>query len=365
MGGTAILWVEPRDYTLQDASAATGNGTPARLAGRYGALTVQVVGSGWTGAVTFKATQDGTHYVTIEGLNVNDGSKAASTTSDGVFLFNVSGIRAFMADHTWTAGSVTVTGTAQALSPGNLADVQLSAADIEIGAVEIKNATDDTRATVGANGVHVDVRALPSGTVAGSSSLPAGTNNIGDVDVASIAAGANVIGKVGIDQTTPGTTNGIQVVAALPTGTNNIGDVDVLTLPAGTVAGSASLPAGANNIGDVDIASMPAEWTVTGTSSANATVTVSKAGVGGQKHVITGYLVVIRGAAAGADIGVALKDNTTVKISDYIGNAAPRGTRVGITGLNIEMTTNTQANLAVDAGGASVICEATFWGYTK
>jgi hypothetical protein len=37
---------------------------------------------------------------------------------------------------------------------------------------------------------------------------------------------------------------------ALPAGTNNIGDVDVLTLPA--------LPAGTNNIGDVDVLTLPA-----------------------------------------------------------------------------------------------------------
>lgn len=42
----------------------------------------------------------------------------------------------------------------------------------------------------------------------------------------------------------------VQNTAALPAGTNNIGDVDVLTLPA--------LPAGNNNIGDVDVASLPA-----------------------------------------------------------------------------------------------------------
>lgn len=35
--------------------------------------------------------------------------------------------------------------------------------------------------------------------------------------------GSHIIGKVGIDQTTPGTTNGVQVNAALPAGTNNIG----------------------------------------------------------------------------------------------------------------------------------------------
>lgn len=64
-----------------------------------------------------------------------------------------------------------------------------------------------------------------------------------------LTAGSAIIGNVRIDQTTPGTTNGVQVNAALPAGTNNIGDVDVLTLPA--------LPAGTNNIGDVDVLSLP------------------------------------------------------------------------------------------------------------
>jgi hypothetical protein len=42
----------------------------------------------------------------------------------------------------------------------------------------------------------------------------------------------------------------VAVIAALPAGTANIGDVDVLTLPA--------LPAGTNNIGDVDVLTLPA-----------------------------------------------------------------------------------------------------------
>jgi len=42
-----------------------------------------------------------------------------------------------------------------------------------------------------------------------------------------IPAGTNIIGKVGIDQTTPGTTNGVQVNAALPAGTNSIGSVNL------------------------------------------------------------------------------------------------------------------------------------------
>lgn len=70
-----------------------------------------------------------------------------------------------------------------------------------------------------------------SSVTAIANALPAGTNNIGDVDIASIAAGDNnignvdivtlpalvagsaIIGKVGIDQTTPGTTNLVALTA--------------------------------------------------------------------------------------------------------------------------------------------------------
>lgn len=57
--------------------------------------------------------------------------------------------------------------------------------DVEIGAVEIKDPTTNTRATVGSNGLYIDVR--------------------------NIQSGSNIIGKVGIDQTTPGTTNKISL----------------------------------------------------------------------------------------------------------------------------------------------------------
>jgi len=73
-----------------------------------------------------------------------------------------------------------------------------------------------------------DVASSPSVTV--SAALPAGTA---------------IIGHVSIDQTTPGTTNGVQINTAIPAGTNNIGDVDVLTIP--------TIPAGTNLIGKVGI----------------------------------------------------------------------------------------------------------------
>ena len=55
-----------------------------------------------------------------------------------------------------------------------LVNATLEDADIEIGAVEIKNATDNTRATVGVNGLHVDVQAsaLPTGAATSAKQLP-------------------------------------------------------------------------------------------------------------------------------------------------------------------------------------------------
>ncbi len=53
-----------------------------------------------------------------------------------------------------------------------------------------------------------------------------------------LAAGTEIIGKVAIDQTTPGTTTGVQVNAALPVGTNSIGQV---TANAGTNLNTSAL----------------------------------------------------------------------------------------------------------------------------
>ncbi len=44
---------------------------------------------------------------------------------------------------------------------------------------------------------------------------------------AATPAGANIIGNVRIDQTTPGTTNGVQIAAAIPAGSNLIGNVGI------------------------------------------------------------------------------------------------------------------------------------------
>ena len=83
-----------------------------------------------------------------------------------------------------------------------------------------------------------------------------GTTNGVQVNAA-LPAGTNLLGKVGIDQTTPGTTNGVQVNAALPAGTNLMGKVGIDQTTPGTTNGvqvNAALPAGTNTIGNVNSA---------------------------------------------------------------------------------------------------------------
>lgn len=73
--------------------------------------------------------------------------------------------------------------------------------------------------------------------VAVQEALPAGTNNIGDVDITSIAAGTNNIGDVDI--------------ASIAAGDNNIGNVDVLTLPADPLGANADAAATAGSTGSI------------------------------------------------------------------------------------------------------------------
>lgn len=79
-----------------------------------------------------------------------------------------------------------------------------------------------------AEGAITDAAASVGGTGTLSAKLRRITTQLDAIQTAvtgATPAGTAIIGKVGIDQTTPGTTNGVQVNAALPAGTNGIGNV--------------------------------------------------------------------------------------------------------------------------------------------
>lgn len=109
-----------------------------------------------------------------------------------------------------------------------------------------------------------------------------------------IAAGTAIIGKVGIDQTTPGTTNlvsigttgTVAINAALPAGANTIGAVNIAatqTLATVTTVGAVTaitnaLPTGANTIGAVNIAAAQTLATVTTVGAVTAITNALPAG---------------------------------------------------------------------------------------
>jgi len=108
------------------------------------------------------------------------------------------------------------------------------------------------------------------------------------------------------------------------------------------------------------------KWTTIATSGANAIATATQVAVAGKKHYCMGYLVCLRAASAGNDFLSTIKDGTTVKFTDVVGNASPTGTRIGVSSSApiVEGTANTDMVLSVGAAGANAITELTMWGYT-
>jgi hypothetical protein len=181
------------------------------------------------------------------------------------------------------AGSVPVTGTFfQATQPVSIAAV-VPVSD-NGGSLTVDGtfwqATQPISGTVSANATlaaettkvigTVNIAAAQSVNI--GAAIPAGTNNIGDVDIATL----------------PNVT-----LNALPVGTNNIGDVDVLSLPA--------LPTGANTIGAVNInGTVPVSMgaaSVLFKGRASTFRTPGRAGTAGQKilsiHNATGSAITI------------------------------------------------------------------------
>lgn len=129
----------------------------------------------------------------------------------------------------------------------------LPAGTAVVGKVGIDQTTPGTT-----NGVQVNA-ALPAGAnIVGKFGIDQTTP--GTTNAVQLTAGSAVVGKVSIDQTTPGTTNGVQVNAALPVGTNSIGNLGTVSA---VTAITNALPAGTNLLGKTGI-----DQTTPGTTNA-------------------------------------------------------------------------------------------------
>ncbi len=136
--------------------------------------------------------------------------------------------------------------------------------------VPVSGTLTATNPSVGVNGAPVPADSTyvgmnVAGTLTGLTGSASGLNTVVN---AALPAGSAIIGKVGIDQTTPGTTNGVQVNAALPAGSAIIGKFGIDQTTPGTTNGvqvNAALPAGTAIIGKFGI-----DQTIPGTTNAVA-----------------------------------------------------------------------------------------------
>ena len=193
--------------------------TLAGTDGDYAPLQVNA-----TGALKVEIFDGGDSH-TIDGtVTANAGTGTFTVTDDGSFTLAAnSGV---------DIGDVDVTSVTPGTAAGNLGKARSATAGASDTGIMPLSIRDDSLATLtDTDGEYTPTRTNNRGALwvehdgaVSIASLPAGTNNIGDVDVLSLPA--------------------------LPAGTNNIGDVDVVSLPA--------LPAGTNNIGDVDVLTLPA-----------------------------------------------------------------------------------------------------------
>ena len=179
-------------------------------------------------------------------------------------------------------------------------------------------------------------------TLATDVALPAGTNNIGDVDVLtlpSIPAGTNNIGDVD--------------VLSIAAGDNNIGNVDVVTLPA--------LPAGTNDVGTVQPYAQAGSSVMGVTSDITGTSNTSL--IAAQGSGVRTYLthVVIQNSHASTGTWVNVKDGTTTKYSVYC--AAGGGGASLTLPRPLRGSENTAWQVACETTAANVRASAS--GYTS
>ena len=225
--------------------------------------------------------------------------------------------------------SLTFTGSALQTT------VTIQTGDIEIGAIEIKNSTDDTRATVGANGLHVDVQTSVLPTGASTSALQVTSN----IYLSALAGTVN-----GTDLSIRDLTSVTDSVSAVQSGTWNIGTVATITNPV-AVTGTfwqATQPVS----GTVAVTQSTSPWIIAGGGTAG----VSGTAVLTIQGIASGTAVPVSGTFFQATQPVSIAATVTVDgsgVTQPVSNA-------GLTELAAAINASSQMDVNIAASGATV-----------
>ena len=178
----------PINSTVSGVIDAAAETVTLTLPGGASAVGLQVTGT-WVGQLEFEGTIDGTNYTSVEASNGT--ATVNATAGNDIFILPGGGyLKVRTRASAWTSGSATVTFVASVGTAANILTGAIPAGANLIGKVGIDQATANANEVVVKSGTITTLTTLTGITNA----LPAGTNNIGDVDVLSIAAGSNTIG---------------------------------------------------------------------------------------------------------------------------------------------------------------------------
>jgi hypothetical protein len=269
---------------IDDTVYTDGTGTPSKAIGiagtdgtnpqiiktdSSGELQVDVLTSALPSGASTSAKQD-TIVTTLTDLG------ADADAADIVYLAKLDDIIAATEatqtavqtiDNAIAGSEMQVDVVTSALPSGASTSANQATANTALAAIQA--AVEILDNTVAGNELQVDVL---------SSALPSGASTSAKQDTAQTALDAIKTAVEILDNAISGNEMQVDVVAALPAGDNNIGNVDVVTLP--------SIPAGTNNIGDVDIASTPKVTSATlanvASSATNVTLFAANAAAKGR-----------------------------------------------------------------------------------
>jgi len=107
----------PTSTTMQNAAAATGNGTTLNVSG-YAVAIVQVTGT-FSATITFEASTDDATWTAILAHSIGTGGLSSTATAVGDYRISTSGYKSIRARiSTYVSGNVTAKGWVSALTPG-------------------------------------------------------------------------------------------------------------------------------------------------------------------------------------------------------------------------------------------------------
>lgn len=106
-----LMVADTKTGTLQNAAAATGNGTLFDVSG-YAVCVFNVTGT-FSGTIVFEASSDDTNWVSLNVTQIGAGVIGTTATASGLYRASVAGIKSVRARiSVYTSGSITVAARA-------------------------------------------------------------------------------------------------------------------------------------------------------------------------------------------------------------------------------------------------------------